>query len=112
VICETANRCVDGFGGQKAVEPFGEDRAVVLDKFAVDTRDAEFTREAIGPGVRLKVCGCVKELWQQTFRRKCGQRAFGEPPDHPRFARLQGLRQLEKFAHCIGLAAACGDIFY
>jgi hypothetical protein len=41
MICESANGCVYRFGGQKAVEPFGENGAVVLDKLAVDTPDAE-----------------------------------------------------------------------
>jgi len=41
MIWESANRCVDGFGGQKAVEPFGEDCAIIVDKLAVDTRDRD-----------------------------------------------------------------------
>jgi len=96
---------------QKAVEPFDENCAVALDKFAVDTRYAELAREAIGPGVRLEVCGYVQELGQQVFRRKCVQRAFGEPADHPRFTRFQGLRQLEKSAHCVGFAGADSEVF-
>ena len=111
MVCESANGCVYRFGGQKAIEPFDEDCAVVLDKFAVDTRYAKFAREAIGPGVRLEVCGYVKELGKQVLRRQCSQRAFGQPADHPRFARLQSLRQLDKSAHRIGFAGADREIF-
>lgn len=61
--------------------------------------------------MRLEVGGYVNELPQQVFRRKCDQRTFGEPADHPRFTRLQGLRQLEKSAQFIGFAGADREIF-
>ena len=111
MVCKSANGCVYRFGGQKAVEPFDKDCSVVLDKFAVDTRYAKLAREAIGPGVRLEVCGYVKELGQQVLRRQSGQRAFGEPADHPRFTRFQGLHQLEKSAQRVGFAGADREIF-